>query len=259
MTSEAARLANLIADSASILVLTGAGISTASGIPDYRGPRGVWKTQRPVEYTEFLSSEDRRIDYWDQKVAAVAFIEHATPGSVHRACAELEMAGRLLAVVTQNVDGLHTDAGTSASLLIEVHGTTREASCLSCGRRVPIRTAIDEFASTRIPPRCEVCDGLLKPATISFGQQLDPLTIARASQAAERCDLVIALGTTLSVHPAAGIPLRAASRGVPYVIVNQGITDHDHHPQVTLRIEGDVSTIFPEAVSDALDRGSRRA
>jgi NAD-dependent deacetylase len=256
MTPETARLANLIADSASILVVTGAGISTASGIPDYRGPQGVWKTQRPVEFSEFLSSEARRIDYWDQKVAVVGVIEHASPGSVHRACADLEASGRLLAVITQNVDGLHSDAGTSASRLIEVHGTAREASCLSCGRRIPIRTAIDEFVSTRVPPRCEVCGGLLKPATISFGQQLDALAVSRASQAAERCDLVIALGTTLSVYPAAEIPLRAASRGVPYVVVNLGITDHDHHPQVTLRIEGDVSMIFPEAVLDALERSS---
>jgi NAD-dependent deacetylase len=256
MTPETARLANLIAHSTEILVVTGAGVSTASGIPDYRGPNGVWRTQRPVEFSEFLSSEDRRIDYWDQKVASADVIELAIPGSVHRACTDLEASGRLLAVVTQNVDGLHTDAGTSPPLLIEVHGTTREASCLSCGERVPIREAIDEFVSTRVPPRCASCGGLLKPATISFGQQLDPLTIARASQAAERCDLVIALGTTLSVRPASEIPLRAASRGAPYVIVNRGITDHDHHPQVTLRIEGDVSLIFPQAVSDALERSS---
>ena len=244
-------LAELIARFNAILVVTGAGISTEAGIPDFRGPGGVWKTQRPVQFQDFVASEEARVTYWDQKVALGRHIESAQPGAVHRACVELERAGKLEAIVTQNIDGLHSIAGSSDGKVVEVHGTGREAGCLDCGSRSPIMPHLDEFTRTRMPPRCE-CGGLLKPATISFGQQLDQMTINRAMQAADACDLVIAMGTTLSVYPAAGIPLQAAEKGVPYVIVNQGATDHDMSPHVTLRIEGDVGQVFSKAVSQAL-------
>lgn len=254
MNAETARLANLIAASHRILLITGAGVSTGSGIPDYRGPNGVWQTQRPVEFDDFLASEDKRIEYWDQKLAAAPLILAARPGRVHAASVDLERAGRLSAIVTQNIDGLHTEAGSSSSVVIEVHGTGREAACLGCGVRGPIEPMLEAFESARRAPRCSVCGGLVKPATISFGQPLDPMTLARATQAADRCDLVIALGSTLSVYPAAAIPLDAAHRGVPYVIVNRGRTDHDDLPVVTLRIEGDVEEVFADAVADALAR-----
>jgi NAD-dependent deacetylase len=256
MIPEVARLANLIAASRRIMLVTGAGISTGSGIPDYRGPSGVWQTRRPVEFQDFVESEERRVEYWDQKLASAPSIESAAPGPVHRAAVALESADKLEAVITQNIDGLHTLAGTSGSMLIEVHGTATEAACLVCGERSPIRPHLDAFAATRIPPLCEACGGLLKPATISFGQQLDGVTLARASQAADRCDLVVALGSTLSVYPAAEIPLRAARRGVPYAIVNLGRTDHDDLAAVSLRIEADVGAAFGAAVEDAL--GARR-
>jgi len=255
MTPDTARLANLIADAEHILLVTGAGISTSSGIPDYRGPQGVWKTQQPVQFHDFVRDEGKRVEYWDQKLISAPLIDAATPGAVHRAAVALERAGKLEAIVTQNVDGLHTDAGSSASVVIEVHGTTREAGCLDCGRRSPIGSHLAAFEQNRVPPRCDVCGGLLKPATISFGQQLDRLIVARAIQAADACDLVVALGSTLSVYPAADIPLRAASRrGVPYAIVNRGRTEHDRMPSVTLRVEGDVGDVFATAVSDALAR-----
>lgn len=255
MTPDTSRLANLIADSTRILLVTGAGISTSSGIPDYRGPQGVWRTQRPVEFHDFVSDEDRRIEYWDQKLMSAPLIDAAEPGSVHHSAVALERAGKLEAIVTQNIDGLHTDAGSSGSVVIEVHGTTREAGCLDCGSRSPMGPVLSAFEQTRVPPRCTDCGGLLKPATISFGQQLDQMTVARALQAADACDLVIALGSTLSVYPAADIPLRAASRrGVSYAIVNRGRTEHDRMPSVTLRVEGDVGEVFPAAVSDALAR-----
>ena len=255
MTPDTARLANLIADAEHILLVTGAGISTSSGIPDYRGPQGVWKTQQPVQFHDFVRDEGKRVEYWDQKLISAPLIDAATPGAVHRAAVALERAGKLEAIVTQNVDGLHTDAGSSASAVIEVHGTTREAGCLDCGRRSPIGSHLAAFEQNRVPPRCDVCGGLLKPATISFGQQLDQLIVARAIQAADACDLVVALGSTLSVYPAADIPLRAASRrGVPYAIVNRGRTEHDRMPSVTLRVEGDVGDVFATAVSDALAR-----
>ncbi len=255
MTPDTARLANLIAASDRILLVTGAGISTSSGIPDYRGPQGVWKTQRPVEFHDFVRSEEKRVEYWDQKLASAPSIEAAEPAVVYRAAVDLEQSGKLEAIVTQNVDGLHTAAGSSPRVVVEVHGTTREAGCLECGNRTPIGPHVQAFERTRTPPTCAECGGLLKPATISFGQQLDHMTVARAVQAADACDLVVALGSTLSVYPAADIPLRAASRtGVAYAIVNLGRTEHDRSPSVTLRIEGDVGDVFSVAVADALAR-----
>jgi NAD-dependent deacetylase len=255
MTPEIARLANLIAGSSRILLVTGAGISTRAGIPDYRGPNGVWRTQRPVEFDDFLRHEDRRVEYWRQKVVAARSIAQAQPGPVHLAAVRLEHEGRLEAIITQNVDGLHTIAGSSPRMVVEVHGTARDVTCLSCGDRGPIDPHLEAFEETGVPPRCERCGGLLKPATISFGQPLDPLTMTRATQAADRADLVVALGTTLSVYPAAEIPLRAAGRGVPYAIINQGRTEHDSLPNLTLRVDAEVGEAFTEAVEDALGRG----
>jgi NAD-dependent deacetylase len=249
MTDALHDLSTLIADADAILIVTGAGVSTEAGIPDFRGPQGVWNTQRPVMYQDFLANEEHRVTYWHQKVLAAETIEVAKPGAVHKACVELEDAGKLEAIVTQNIDGLHSIAGSRS--VIEVHGTGRKAVCLSCDEESPIVPHLETFTATSIPPRCH-CGGLLKPATISFGQQLDPMTMVWAKQAAEACDLVIAMGTTLSVYPAAEIPLVAARRGVPYVIINQGITEHDALSYVTLRIEGPVGPTFSQAVTQAL-------
>ena len=251
MNEQTHELAALIFEAKAILVVTGAGISTETGIPDFRGPEGVWKTERPVEFQDFVTSETSRIEYWDQKVRAAVSIDAARPGKVHRACVELERAGKVEAIVTQNIDGLHSIAGSSPDSVVEVHGTAREAGCLDCGERIPAASTLAEFSATRIPPRCH-CGGLLKPATISFGQALDPMTMYNAQRAAESCDLVIAMGTTLSVYPAAEISLHAARRGIPYVIINRGTTDHDRSPHVTLRIDADVGSTFATAVSAAL-------
>lgn len=245
-------LAELIANASAALIVTGAGISTSSGIPDFRGPSGVWTTQRPVDFSDFLTSEESRVEYWEQKVVSASYMDGAVPGRVHTACVELERGGKLEAIVTQNIDGLHSDAGSSLAKVVEVHGTARESGCLDCGSRTPVGPHLAAFSLTKIPPECAECGGMLKPATISFGQALDQVVIHRAVRAAESCDLVVALGTTLSVYPAADIPLRAAGRGVPYVIVNQGQTDHDNLPSVALRIDGDVGEVFGMAVEDAL-------
>jgi len=249
--AETERLAELIGHNDSILIVTGAGISTEAGIPDFRGPQGVWNTQRPVMFQDFLANEEDRVLYWDQKLQAAEVIGPAKPGAVHRACVALEEAGKLEAIVTQNIDGLHTIAGSSADKVIEVHGTGREAVCLDCGDQTPIEPHLESFTESRVPPRCS-CGGLLKPATISFGQQLDPMTMYTSIRAAEACDLVIAMGTTLSVYPAADIPLQAARRGVPYVIINQGETEHDGYGYVTLRIDAPVGPTFSQAVTSAL-------
>ena len=249
------RLSRLISEANAILVFTGAGISTASGIPDYRGPQGVWKTRRPVLYSDFMSSPTARAEYWRQKLEDRGAFGSARPNEVHRAVVRLERSGKVDLVVTQNVDGLHAEAGTSAQRLIEVHGTNRLVQCQSCGERSDPSPHFAAFAETGEAPVC-ACSGYLKPATISFGQQLRAVDLARAFEAAKTCDLVVALGSTLAVTPAADIPMTGAQHGAPYAIVNQGSTEHDRSPLVTLRVEGDVSAIFPAAVGAALRDGS---
>ncbi len=246
-----AQLIDLLRASSRILIFTGAGISTSSGIPDFRGPQGVWKTRQPVYFQEFLASEDARIEYWDQKLEGWEAFRDAEPNTVHHAVANLERSGKVESVVTQNIDGLHAKAGTSDERLVEIHGTNTEIECLDCGRRSKPDLYFKAFAKTRTPPRCG-CGGLVKTATISFGQNLRPDDIERATVAAGRADLVVAMGSTLSVYPAASIPIEATRGGAKYVIINRGDTDHDGQPFVTLRIEADVIDAFPPAVSAVL-------
>ena len=234
-----------------MMIFTGAGISTGSGIPDFRGPQGVWTRRQPVYFQDFMTSEKARIEHWDYKLEGWDGFRAAQPNAVHDAIVTLERAGKVLMVVTQNIDGLHARAGTSADLLVELHGTNLLVECQSCKWRGDPGPHFEFFRVNRKPPLCD-CGGFLKPATISFGQSLDPQMLERAQQAAARADLVVALGSTLSVYPAASFPLLAAQRGVPYIIINRGATDHDHDPSVSLRIEGDVAGIFPEAVKTAL-------
>ena len=233
------------------MVFTGAGISTGSGIPDFRGPQGVWTRRQPVYFQDFMTSEAARIEHWDFKLEGWDGYRTAEPNAVHRAIVALEKAEKVLAVVTQNIDGLHARAGTSPERLVELHGTNLLVECQTCRRRDDPEPHFEYFRSHRQAPLCE-CGGFLKPATISFGQSLDPRVLQRAEEAAANADLVIALGSTLSVYPAAGFPLSAAQRGAPYVIINRGPTDQDADPAVSLRIEGDVVQIFPPAVEAAL-------
>lgn len=239
-----------------ILIFTGAGISTASGIRDFRGPNGVWKTRQPVYYQEFMTSEEARIEAWDQKLESWETFKNARPNAIHRAIVDLEIAKKIEGVVTQNIDGLHARAGTSSKRLIEVHGTNAEVECQTCGERSGPDPHYISFMATGKPPLCP-CGGYLKTATISFGQNLSEKALHRANNVANNADLVIALGSTLSVYPAATFPLLAAEQGAPYIIINQGKTDHDNYDTVTLRIEGDVTNIFPQAVALALENSSR--
>jgi len=236
-----------------LLVFTGAGISTNSGIPDFRGPQGIWQTRQPVYFDKFLTSEEARIEYWDYKLESWPSMRDARPNAVHHAIVDLHRAGKLLAVVTQNIDGLHQMAGLPEEHVVELHGTNRWIECLTCKRRFEPQPLFDAFASTLRAPRCPHCAGWLKPATISFGQNLDPKTLEAAERVAMECDAVIALGSTLSVYPAAAFPLTAARRGVPYAIVNRGPTEHDGFPEVTVRHDGDVGVIFPGAVERSLE------
>lgn len=247
----APQLVEHLATARQILLFTGAGISTTSGIPDFRGPDGVWKRRQPFYFDDFLRSEASRIEHWDFKLEGWPALRNARPTPVHEAIVQLEQDERVEMVVTQNIDGLHSRAGTTPARLVEIHGTNTHVECLTCGDRSEPDPHFEAFADTRIPPRC-TCGGLLKPATISFGQNLIASDMQRALNATERADLVVALGSTLSVYPAANIPLTAAERGVPYVIINQSETDHDRLPGVTLRLEGDVQELFPPSVTKAL-------
>jgi NAD-dependent deacetylase len=240
-------LGRLLAASHEILVFTGAGISTGSGIPAFRGPGGVWTTRRPVDFQQFIASEDARVEYWDWKLETWNRFREARPNEAHLALVELERQGRLSALVTQNVDGLHQAAGTSPEKLIELHGTNGAVECVECKRREPTERAMTEFEATRTPPRCRSCDGLLKPAVVMFGQALDLSLLSRAQRKAEAADLVLALGSSLVVTPAADIPLAGARKGTPYVIVNSGPTAHDR--LATLRIDDDLVKVLPSAVA----------
>ena len=233
------------------MIFTGAGISTGSGIPDFRGPQGVWKRRQPVYFQDFITSEAARMEHWDYKLEGWDGFRNAHPNAVHHAIVALENAGKVRAVVTQNIDGLHALAGTSPDRLVELHGTNLLVECVNCKLRSDPEPHFEFFRANRKPPKCD-CGGFLKPATISFGQSLDPYVLERAREAATQSDLVVALGSTLSVYPAASYPLMTAQRGAPYIIINSGATDHDHEPSVSLRIEGDVAEIFPAAVKTAL-------
>ena len=250
-TEPTATLVEMLRNSQRIFVFTGAGISTGSGIPDYRGPQGVWKHRQPVYYDEFMSSEAARREYWDFKLEGWGAYRDAAPNRVHDATARLEEAGKVAGVVTQNIDGLHAKAGTSRACLVEIHGTDHLVQCQTCGETSDPEPHFVTFRESGEGPLCH-CGGFLKQATISFGQMLNEEDLARAARVADASDLVVSLGSTLSVNPAASFPLLAARQGTPYVIVNRGTTAHDGLPGVTLRLEGDVGEIFPSAVEESL-------
>ncbi len=242
-------LESLLEASQSPLFFTGAGISTGSGIPDFRGPDGVWKRRKPVYFQDFLASEEARIEHWDYKLEGFEQFRDAKPNDAHRALAELEQIGKMHALVTQNIDGLHQDAGSTG--VIELHGTNREIECVKCGERTEPEPAFEEFRRTRSCPRC-VCGGFLKSATISFGQAMPGDLVKKAFAAAEKADLAVSVGSTLEVQPAALVPLSVVENGMPYVVINLGPTAHDR--LATLRLEGDVNEILPAVVENLKNR-----
>jgi len=244
-------LTDYLRASKNAVIFTGAGISTGSGIPDFRGPQGVWTRRQPVYYQDFMTSEPARIEHWDYKLEGRDAFRDARPNAIHHAIVRLEQAGRIRSVITQNIDGLHGLAGTSAARLVELHGTNALVECQTCHLRSDPEPHFESFRLKREPPLCQ-CGGFLKPATISFGQNLDPKELERAGAAALEADLVVSLGSTLSVYPAASFPLIAAQRGAPYIVINRGATDHDHEQCVTLRLEGEVGDLFTSAVDAAL-------
>ena len=232
-----------------VAVFTGAGISTESGIPDFRGPNGLWTKADPNDFTiqNFLRSAESRRRYWRRSSEMYRQILASAPNPAHRAVARLEAAGRLGAVITQNVDGLHVAAGNSRERVIELHGTALEIACLDCGDRQPRHAFQALVQADGSAPDCAKCGGLLKPATISFGQALVPEVVERAEAETERCDLFLVIGSSLQVYPAAGLPLRAVARGTPLAIVNLQETPHDGHARaIVRRVAGEV---LPEIVN----------
>ena len=242
------RVAGLMREAERILVFTGAGISTGSGIPDFRGPQGIWKRRQPVYFQDFMRSEEARAEHWDYKLEGFEAFRDAKPNAAHRALVELERRGKLEALVTQNIDGLHQDAGHREDLVIELHGTNRKIECVMCGVFTEPEPAFEEFRRTRRCPRCP-CGGLMKTATVSFGQRMPEEKLSLAFEAAARADLVIAIGSTLEVEPAASVPLAAHQAGASYAIFNMGPTAHDEVADV--RLEGDATELIPQAIEAA--------
>ena len=210
-----------------ILVFTGAGISTESGISDYRSKGGLWDRFQPVTYQEFLQSQDKRILYWQQKLELYESFKSAQPNAAHYSIVELERLGKLKGIVTQNIDGLHQMAGNSPDKILELHGTNRETICLSCRQIRPWPEVYERLISGDKAPLCKECAGLLKPNTISFGQALDPDALNLSFKWAKDSDLVIAIGSTLIVEPAASIPRVAKQQGARLVIITISETPLD--------------------------------
>lgn len=217
----------LIAKSKCVVGFTGAGISTESGIPDFRSPNGIWANNRIIEYGEFISSRAGRIEYWRQKVAMWPEMRDAKPNAGHLAFVELERRGRLGALITQNIDGLHQRAGNSSEIVIELHGTTAEAECLSCHLRISMDDAVGRVTAGDSAPECESCGGLIKPATISFGQAMPAREMDLAVKACRECEVLIAAGSSLVVYPAAALPELAKQSGAALIIVNRTPTPLD--------------------------------
>ena len=231
-----------------VVVLTGAGISTDSGIPDFRGPQGVWTKNPAAEkmatLQHYLADPDVRRRAWQMRLQMAA--HERMPNAGHLALVELERRGKLHALVTQNVDGLHQKAGTSKELVIEIHGTLHEVMCMACDERAPMERALARVRAGEADPPCRSCGGILKSATISFGQNLVPEDLTRSQRVASECDLMLAVGSTLAVYPAAGVVPIAAQAGARVVIVNAEPTEMDQLADALLR--GSISEILPRLV-----------
>jgi NAD-dependent deacetylase len=220
-----------------VVGLTGAGISTESGIPDFRGPQGVWTKNPAAEKTAtleyYMSDPDVRRRAWQNRVNSEMW--SATPNPAHHALVELERKDCLHALVTQNVDGLHHAAGQSADLVVEIHGNVREAKCMSCGWRGPMHETLDRVRAGEEDPRCTRCGGILKSATISFGENLVPEDLQRSQVAAAQADVFLALGTSLAVYPAAGLPEIALRGGARLIVMNAEETPFDSVADAVVR------------------------
>ena len=241
-------VASLLREARSVVVLTGAGISTDSGIPDFRGPEGVWTKNPAAERTatiqHYVANRDHRVRSWANRAGSP--MHTAEPNAGHLALAELERKGKLDTLVTQNIDGLHHDAGTSPERIIEIHGTVRDFACLDCTDRGPIEVVLERVRDGDEDPHCSSCGGLLKSATISFGQALIAKDLERAQLAAANSDLFLAIGTSLTVYPVAALPEIAIQCGARLVILNAQETPYD--PVASAILRGGIGEVLPQIV-----------
>ena len=246
--SEIAIVRGWIDDARRIVVLTGAGISTDSGIPDFRGPQGVWtkdpQAEKMATLQHYMADPDVRKRAWRSRLESPAW--HAKPNPGHLALVALERRGKLDTLITQNVDGLHQIAGHAPERVIEIHGTMRDVVCMACGERAAMERALARVRAGEEDPACRTCGGILKSATISFGQALVERDLVRAQMAARRCDLLLAVGSTLSVYPAVGVVPTAKEMGAKVAIVNGDATAMDALADAVLR--GAISDILPRLV-----------
>jgi NAD-dependent deacetylase len=231
------QLHDMIASAKRIVAFTGAGISTESGIPDFRSPGGIWTKYQPIYFDDFMSSEEMRRESWRRKFATDETMKKAEPNAGHRALAKLVEQGRMTAIITQNIDGLHQRSGVPESRIIELHGNSTYASCLDCGHRHELEPIKKAFLGKGALPVCEKCDGIVKTSTISFGQAMPEIQMARAQDETMACDLFMVLGSSLVVYPAAGFPRVAKRKGARLVIVNRDPTDQDADADLVMHAE----------------------
>jgi NAD-dependent deacetylase len=247
-------IAGWIAAARRVVALTGAGISTGSGIPDFRGPQGVWTkdpaAERRATIQAWMDDPDLRRDAWRFRADNRGI--RYRPNEAHMALADLERLGRLDLLVTQNVDGLHQDAGHVPDRIVEVHGTVRQAGCLDCQQRWPMDDVLARVETGDLDPHCLDCGGLIKSATISFGQALVEEDLLRAQVAAERADVLLALGTSLAVYPVAFLPMHTKRKGGRVVIVNAQPTEQDDLADAAIR--GDLVEVLPRLVAAVRER-----
>ena len=232
-----AALREMIAGARRAVVFTGAGISTESGIPDYRSPGGIWDRYRPVDFRDFMRSDEKRREFWRRKFATHGMVAGAEPSRGHRAVAELVRRGKVACVITQNIDGLHQRSGVPDERIVELHGNTTYATCLECAERHELAPIEEAFMADQSLPLCRACGGLVKTATISFGQQMPDEEMRRADEETHACDVFLAIGSSLTVYPAAGFPALAKQAGARLAILNREPTELDGLADLVLNHE----------------------
>lgn len=248
-SSDIAEAVGILRESSDLVVFTGAGVSTESGIPDFRSPGGIWDQYDPMDFTIQAFRQDP-VAYWERRLEMRADQEYEwadiEPNAAHRAIAELEETEQFQWLITQNVDGLHQEAGSDPARVLELHGTRRQAKCLGCDQRFDIAVLEEKLETQPLPPRCDECDGLLKRATVSFGESLPPAVLSQAREAAQSSDCLLVVGSSLSVEPAASLPRVAARNGAELLIVNLTETPVDQLAGIVMREKA--GTVVPRLV-----------
>lgn len=242
------QLRSMIDNSRRLVVFTGAGISTESGIPDFRSPGGLWTRYKPIDFRDFMADEEKRRESWRIKFATEKVIADARPNKGHLAIAELQRRRKLSCVITQNIDGLHQASGIPEEQVIELHGNSTYAICLTCRKRFELDAIRAIFLPDETLPLCDACGGIIKTATISFGQSMPEREMRLAEEQTLACDLFIAVGSSLVVFPAAGFPLMAKQNGARLVIVNRDPTEMDRYADLVINAE--IGATFEAALSD---------